>query len=92
MPGSGSSTMTEDQLVKYAKTFRARPPMAWFTIERMTIEDLRAMYRFATSLKPLGEPAPAFVPPEQEPATPYILFPPFDASRIAIPYATESND
>lgn len=27
-------------------------------------------------LGPGGEPAPAYVPPDQEPATPYALFPP----------------
>ena len=37
--------------------------------------DLRALYQFIRYLGPAGKPAPAYVPPGQEPTTPYALFP-----------------
>jgi len=70
------SARTEDQWVKTARTLKARPPMPWFTLNIMHEEDLRAIYQFIRYLGPGGEPAPAYVPPGQEPKTPYALFPP----------------
>jgi mono/diheme cytochrome c family protein len=67
--------LTEDQWVARASELRTRPPMPWFNVNRMTDEDLRAVYQFIRSLGPAGEPAPAYVPPDQEPAPPYIQFP-----------------
>lgn len=69
-------SLTEDQWVSFAKALRARPPMPWFNLNEMHDEDLRAVYRFIRHLGPGGEPAPSFVPPEQEPNPPYALFPP----------------
>ena len=67
--------MTEDQWVAMARTFKARPPMPWFDVNIMHEQDLRALYQFIRFLGPGGEPAPAYVPPDQEPKTPYALFP-----------------
>jgi hypothetical protein len=67
--------LSEDQWVKTAKTARFRPPMPWFALHDMTTQDLRAIYRFIKYLGPAGEPAPAFVPPDQEPKGPHVLFP-----------------
>lgn len=39
-------------------------------------EDLKAIYQFIRYLGQAGEPAPAYLPPDQEPDTPYALFPP----------------
>jgi mono/diheme cytochrome c family protein len=50
----------------------ARPPMAWPSVNAMSDEDLRAVYRYIRSLPVKGEKMPAFVPPDQEPKTPYI--------------------
>ena len=66
---------SEDQWVKEAKTVQSRPPMPWFTLREMTEQDLRAIYKLIRYLGPAGEPAPAFVPPGQEPKGPYALFP-----------------
>jgi hypothetical protein len=52
----------------------SRPPMPWFNLNAMTEEDLRAMYQYINSLEPKGEPAPAYLPPDQEPPPPYIQF------------------
>jgi mono/diheme cytochrome c family protein len=67
--------LSEDQWVKEAKTLQSRPPMPWFTLHEMTEQDLRAIYKLIRYLGPAGEPAPAFVPPGQEPKGPYALFP-----------------
>lgn len=67
--------MTEEQWVQYAKTLKSRPPMPWFNLNKMTEEDLKSIYRFIRYLGPAGAPAPAYVPPDQEPTTPFALFP-----------------
>lgn len=67
--------MSEAQWVQRAKTMETRPPMPWFALHDMTDEDLRAIYRYVKTLKPLGEPAPAFVPPQKQPAGPFVQFP-----------------
>jgi hypothetical protein len=68
-------TMTEEQWVAAARILKARPPMPWFSLNIMHEEDLRAIYQFIRYLGPGGEAAPAYVPPDQEPKTPYALFP-----------------
>jgi hypothetical protein len=50
--------------------------MPWFAMRDMSDADVRAVYRYIRSLGPKGEPAPAFVPPGQKVATPYIEFVP----------------
>jgi len=67
--------MTEEEWLSFAKELKARPPMPWFTLNQMHDEDLRAIYQFTRQLGPAGSPAPDFVPPDQEPAPPYALFP-----------------
>jgi hypothetical protein len=61
----------EEQWVARVRELRAHPPMPWFNVNRMSDEDLRAMYRFIRFLGPAGGPAPAYLPPNQEPAPPY---------------------
>ncbi len=70
------NAISEEQWVAVARAVRSRPPMPWFALRDMTDEDLRAIYRFIRSLGPRGEPAPAYVPPDRVPATPYVQFPP----------------
>ena len=67
--------LSDGQWVKIAKTAQFRPPMPWFALHDMTTQDLRAIYKFTKYLGSPGEPAPAFVPPGQEPKGPYVLFP-----------------
>lgn len=67
--------MTEEKWVSAARTLRRRPTMPWFNLNSMNTEDLKAIYWFIRSLGPAGEPAPAYVPPGQEPKPPYALFP-----------------
>jgi mono/diheme cytochrome c family protein len=69
------SGITEKDWVSAAQTLRRRPTMPWFNLNAMNEEDLKAIYQFIRYLGPGGEPAPAYVPPDKEPNTPYALFP-----------------
>ena len=67
--------ISEKDWIARAKTLETRPPMPWFSLHRMTDADLRGIHRFIRSLGPVGEPAPAYVPPSQEPRPPFVSFP-----------------
>ena len=69
------SSLSEDEWVKGARTLTARPPMPWFNLREMSEQDLRALYRFVSSLGPAGSPAPAYLPPDREPKGPVVAFP-----------------
>jgi mono/diheme cytochrome c family protein len=69
------AALTEDQWVLYIKALRSRPPMPFWSTAATTPEDLRAMYQFIKQLGPVGEPAPAFLPPGQDPKPPFIQYP-----------------
>jgi len=75
--------MSEDQWVQVARTLKRRPPMPWYTLNNMHEDDLRALYRFIRSLGDPGNPAPAYLSPDQEPKTPYALFPSPPAAKIS---------
>jgi len=49
--------------------------MPWWALHETDAEDLRAMYQFIKSLGPPGEPAPAPLPADREPAPPYMHWP-----------------
>ena len=67
--------LTEAQWLKTAKTLQTRPPMPWFTVQKMSASDLRAIYAFIRHLGTGGEAAPAYVPPDKEPSPPFVQFP-----------------
>lgn len=69
------SKLSEAQWLLVARQMRTRPPMPWFTVAEMKDDDLRAIYAFVRALGPGGEAAPAYLPPDQDPPPPYILFP-----------------
>jgi hypothetical protein len=68
-------TISEDQWVQISGAIQFLPPMPWFVLRDMTEQDLRSLYRFIRNLGPAGKPAPGYLPPDQEPVGPYILFP-----------------
>jgi mono/diheme cytochrome c family protein len=70
-----AARITEQQWLELARTARYRPPMPWFALRDMSDEDLVALYRLLRHLGPAGEPAPAWVPPDQEPQGPFVQFP-----------------
>ena len=63
---------SEDEWVRTARTFKARPPMPWWALNTMNETDLRSLYRFVRSLGEPGSPAPAFLPPDKKPTPPYV--------------------
>lgn len=67
--------LSEEQWIQVSRAVEFRPPMPWFVLRTMTEQDLRAIYRFIRNLGPAGTSAPAYLPPDQEPPQPYILFP-----------------
>lgn len=66
---------SEASWLQTARTFQPRPPMPWFNVHAMSDRDLRAIYHYVRALGPAGQPAPAYVPPGQEPAGPVVSFP-----------------
>ena len=70
------AAVPEARFIADARSGRMRPPMPWFNLAAMTDDDLRAVHRYVRSLGEPGEPAPAYVPPNVEPRTPYIVFVP----------------
>ncbi|MGD2067702.1 MAG: cytochrome C [Gemmatimonadota bacterium] len=68
--------LTEDAWVEMVSTRTTLPPMPWLAMNAMSEADQRAIHRYLRSLGPAGEPAPTAIGPEQEPATPWILFVP----------------
>jgi hypothetical protein len=41
----------------------------------MSEGDVKVIYRYLRHMGPAGEPAPAYVPPDNEPAPPFVQFP-----------------
>jgi len=70
--------MDEAQWLAYSANLRTRPLMPDFALRAMHEDDRRALYRFVRSLGAAGEPAPAYLPPGQQPALPYfdLVLPP----------------
>ncbi len=69
------SQISEEAWVVLSKTMKTRPPMPWWSMRDMTEADLRLMYRFIRSLGAAGDPAPAFLPPDQLPPPPFVQLP-----------------
>lgn len=66
--------LTEDEWVEIARGMETRPPMPWFGIREMSDQDLRALYVYIHTIGPAGELEPSYLPPDQEPSVPYVLF------------------
>jgi mono/diheme cytochrome c family protein len=75
---------SEDDFIKVARTRNSRPPMVWPSLHAMSDQDLRSIYRYIKSLGETGVEMPQFVPPDQEPKTPYLsLMPQMPAAKVA---------
>jgi len=66
----------EDTFVQVVRARNTRPPMPWSSLHAMSDADLRAVYRYIRSLPIRGQRTPEYVPPGQEPATPYLVLEP----------------
>ena len=83
--------MDEDLWVQTLHTRQALPPMPWPAVNALSERDARVIYRYIRSLGPAGQPAPAVVPPGQEPTTPYIDFVPQHLERLASPEPVDTT-
>lgn len=67
--------LSESEWLTVAHQANFRPPMPSVTLRTMSDRDLRAVYRFVRSLGPAGGEVPAYVPPDQQPLGPVVMFP-----------------
>lgn len=67
-----ASTMPPEAWVASIRARRDRPPMPWSNIHAMSDQDLLAIHAYLVKMRPAGSAMPAYVPPDQEPRTPYI--------------------
>jgi mono/diheme cytochrome c family protein len=69
------NAMDEAAWVAYARQLTTRPPMPFWALNAMSEDDLRALWRYVKHLGPAGTPAPAALPPGEEPKGPAVRFP-----------------
>jgi hypothetical protein len=73
-----ASELSEDEWVALLRDRKALPPMPWMNVNQMSEIDSRNLHRYLRSLGVAGERAPAALPPDQEPATPYLSLMPVE--------------
>lgn len=59
----------------YARALKSRPPMPYWVLNRMSEQDLDAIWQAVRALGKAGTPAPAALPPGVEPTGPVVRFP-----------------
>ena len=67
--------ISEGDWIRVVRTVQWRAPMPWWSMRDHTDEELKAMYHYIRSLKPVGKHAPLFLPPDQVPLPPYQQLP-----------------
>jgi len=74
---TGIGNWTEEQFVKCIREGKWKgldnsrplmPPMPWQNFSKLTDEDLRSIYRFLKTTKPVKNTVPAWIPPGAKPA------------------------
>ena len=70
--------LPEDAWIQVARAGQWRAPMPWWSLRDYSDDELRAIYRYVRSLRPLGTPAPLSLPPGQLPPKPYNQLPDID--------------
>jgi mono/diheme cytochrome c family protein len=83
--------LDEAQWLVVARNKPARPPMPWYVLREMADDDLRALYRYIRQLGPASHSAPGYVPPDQEPSTPYIVMVPQSATAKPQPVSAPAE-
>ena len=73
-PNTGIGIWTEDQFVKTLRTGKhwgagrpIMPPMPWQNVAQMTDEDIKAVYAYLKSIKPVVNHVPDYQPPAEPP-------------------------
>ena len=74
--------LSQAQWIAHARQERL-PPMPWFNLQKMTDDDLKAVYAYVKSLGAPGKPAPAYVAPGGKVSTPYFVFVPVTDQKQA---------
>lgn len=69
------TAMSRDEWRTYARAMKARPPMPFWVLNRMSDADLDAIWQVVQTLGKAGSPAPAALPPGVEPKGPAVRFP-----------------
>lgn len=69
------NAMEREQWLAFAKAMKARPPMPYWALNRMSDADLEAIWLAVRALGKAGTPAPAALPPGAEPQGPVVRFP-----------------
>lgn len=67
-------TMPLKRWIHFARTARLRPPMPYWSLRTMSVRDLTSLYAFVRSLGPMGDAAPAYLPPGKTPRRPYVTW------------------
>ena len=67
---------SEDEWVEYLSRLETRPPMPWFNVHYFTETEMRSLHQYIVSLGAVGEPAPAYVPPDAPATTPFVVMAP----------------
>ena len=73
-----ASEFSEDEWVALLRERKALPPMPWMNVNQITETDSRNLHRYLRSLGVAGSRAPTALPPDQEPATPYLSLMPVE--------------
>lgn len=64
--------MEEKQFIEYAKNLKTRPPMPWYSLNAMSKEDLKSIYRFIKYLGPSENQIPVSLLPGDKPKGPFM--------------------
>jgi len=67
--------LSESDWTRLMRTVEWRAPMPWWSVREHTDDELAAMYQYIKSLKPVGKPAPSFLPSDKVPPRPYQQLP-----------------
>jgi len=73
----------EDLFLQILRTRKANPPMPWSTVNVLSEQDARALYRYIKSLGVRGERMPAALGPGDEPKGPYLDMMPKNLPAVA---------
>lgn len=69
------NNLSKQEWIDKAKTLKTRPPMPWWVLNRMTEEDLSAVYAYIAQLPVIENRVPDYVAPGEQPNGPYIQWP-----------------
>jgi mono/diheme cytochrome c family protein len=69
------SRMSEDTWVRYATKLKVRPPMPADALQRLSEDELRALYRYVRATGVTGSQVPYAMAPGQLPPAPFVAYP-----------------